>query len=158
MVTFQVLGAPGGPRQRAFHGNRGQQTADSAGRPAAQGEPNSVAGGDGRGVVGRRRALRQPEDDPEVPHAAAPRTQSGGAGTDLIRTESNGYRLVTAPGQLDLDHFLQLTTAAAAISDRNDCETERELLVAALALWHATPPLSNVEVPPVARTPPVWGQ
>jgi DNA-binding SARP family transcriptional activator len=69
---------------------------------------------------------------------------AAGLADDLIRTEPDGYRMVVARGQLDLDHFAELSQGWERAVAAGDTPHGSALLTEALGLWSAVPPLTNV--------------
>ncbi|WP_244162585.1 AfsR/SARP family transcriptional regulator [Amycolatopsis regifaucium] len=70
-------------------------------------------------------------------------------GDDVVVTEPDGYRLISAPAEVDALRFLNLLDEAAG----SEPAEERELLAGAIALWGGTP-LEGVGSPTLADE---WG-
>jgi branched-chain amino acid transport system substrate-binding protein len=71
-------------------------------------------------------------------------------GPDLLATQSPGYILRIAPGQLDLGRFEELVAEGRRAQDSGDAARAAELLRSALALWRGRP-LADLEDEAFAR-------
>lgn len=73
------------------------------------------------------------------------------APAEVLVTEPPGYRLVVAPGDLDLDDFERLVTSGAAALDAGDATAAAEQLDDALGRWRGTP-LADLADDPAATS------
>jgi DNA-binding SARP family transcriptional activator len=62
----------------------------------------------------------------------------------VIHTEPEGYRLELLPGMLDADRFTELVEHGVRLTGAGQLEAASAALAAALDLWRAVPPMSNV--------------
>jgi hypothetical protein len=62
----------------------------------------------------------------------------------MIHTDAGGYRLELAPGLLDVDTFTGAVEQGVHAAEAGEWGTASDRLTAALDLWRAVPPLSNV--------------
>ena len=76
---------------------------------------------------------RQPKNASNSLHVLVKRLRTALGEADRIRAEPGGYRIIVAPGELDLLEFTRLVESAKQAPDES---TERRELAAALELWN----------------------